>query len=417
MKAVLQRLGAALLLALIAGCGQDDKPVLAPRDDSTPGNLSPLIEAVFPESRSAGVLYDTDIWVRFTEPLDPASVNERTVFFKLDTVRLPVSLTYDGATRTIHVVPLVQLALLRTYTVEITPAVETMGGQLLSQTSFWQFKTNGLRRLKDPAPPPGATGESPFALLQWGQTESSAGSIVYNVYQSPDSAAVAERSPVPLYSGSLPFMIPQRPWGLGARVYWAVTSVNRTSDEHLDGPVWSFDTLPPGFPVDSLVVPATEWGHFDLGLQRMSCLGSSISTGSNFNNGLHFPLAANAAGLKLARARLRVYATGTTYPSNPHPAVHSASEAWASCSYSPYIPKVGGKLADGARIGSSLYVFFESDAFTAFAEAGARYGLVHGFSLRASQNISYVSPLNFNGPRLVLYYYRMPHTPGAAEEP
>jgi hypothetical protein len=69
-------------------------------------------------------------------------VNERTVFFKLDTVRYPVTLTYDAVSRTIRVAPRVRLALLRTYTVEITSGVRTVSGHALTP-GFWQFRTNG----------------------------------------------------------------------------------------------------------------------------------------------------------------------------------------------------------------------------------------------------------------------------------
>lgn len=415
----LEALGAALLLALVAGCSQNERPVLAPPADlAPPDNLSPQIEAVFPEARSTGVLYDTDIWVRFVEPLDPATVSERTVFFKLDTVRLPVTLTYDGATRTIRLAPRGQLALLRTYTVEITTGVETADQQPLSQTSFWQFKTNGLRRLVNPIPAERTTGESPFALLQWGRTEAAAGSIVYDVYSGADSAAVAARGARPIQSSAQPFLIPLKPWGFGARVYWAVTAVNRTSSERLDGPVWSFETLPPGIPVDSLVVPAGEWGYYDIALQRLFCLTGFISAGTGYNNGIHWLLRETAAGLKLAGARVTVYATGVTISPAAKPVIHPVNEPWAPCSYSPYIPKVvNTKLADGVRVGTSQFLMFESDAFTAYLEAGARYDVVYGFSFRANQGITYLSPENFVGPRLVLYYYRIPPAPGAAQGP
>jgi hypothetical protein len=412
-------LAAALLLALAAGCGTDEKPVTAPPDETAPqGNLPPEIVAVFPAARSTGVFYDTEIWMRFAEPLDPGSVNEGTVFFKLDTVRIPVTLSYDGATRTLRLVPRTLLVLLRTYTVEITREVRTANGQPLSQDGFWQFKTNGLRRLENPTPAVGTRGESPFAFLRWGETESSAGPIVYRVYAGADSAAIAVRSPSPIRSGAEPYLLPPRPWGLGARVYWAVTATNPASGERLDGAVWSFETLPSGTPVDSVVVPVPEWGYYERASTRTICRGEFLYAGGSYNDGIHWSLRETAAGLKLAGARIRVYGL-TNNPVAGAPGIFPVKVPWASCAYSETTPRVEfTKLADGVRIGTSTYAMFESDALTAVLEAGARYDFVYGFSLRTSLNTGFLSPLyRSDGPRLTLYYYRIPPAPGVAHTP
>jgi len=416
---VLQALGAALLLALVAGCGSDAKPVVAPPVDTAPqGDLPPEIETVHPAARSTGIFYDTEIWMRFAEPLDPATVNERTVFLKLDTVRIPVTLAYDATTRTLRLAPRTLLALLRTYTVEITREVETAAGRPLSQAGFWQFRTNGLRRLENPTPPAGTAGESPFAFLRWGETDPSAGSILYRVYAAADSAAIAARSPVPVRSGPEPYLVPARPWALGARLYWAVSATNQTTGERLDGPVWSFETLPPGLPVDSLVVPAPEWGYYQRTANLTTCHGEYLYAGASYNDGVHWSLRETAAGLKLAGARIRVYGIANN-PVSGQPGIYPVREPWASCAYSATIPKVeNSKLADAVRIGLSPYAIFESDALTAHLEAGARYSFVSGFSLRAGQNVGFLSPLyGSEGLRLVLYYYRTPPAPGAAAVP
>jgi hypothetical protein len=409
-------LGRALLLALLAGCGEDRKP-LAPLTDTPAGNLPPQVEAVFPAARSTGILYDTAIWVRFKEPLDPASVNERTLFFKLDTVRFPVALAYDAATRTIHVTPLVQLHLLRTYTVEITGGVATANGRPLSP-GFWQFRTNGLRRLVDPTPADGAAEESPFAFLEWGETESSAGSVVYRVYEGADSAAIAARGTGLIYSGPEPHLVPRKRWPLGARLYWAVTAVNQTSVEQMDSPVWSFSTLPPGLPVDSLFVSATEWGYFDRTLNVKTCRGEFISAGSRYNGGVHWPLREAASNLKLAGARVRMYGVSAN-PTSGQPAIYSVQQPWATCEYTTMVPVVENtKLAGAVRIGFSPYIRFESDTLSACIEAAARSGPVYGFGLRASSSVSFLSPnYGADGPLVMLYYYRTTPAPGAAPGP
>jgi len=398
--------GAALLLALV-GCGPKAKPPLAPT-----GSPSTEIEAVHPAARSTGVFYDTEIWVRFTEPIDPASVNERTIFLKLDTVRIPVALTYDAPTRTLRLTPLAQLALLRTYTVEITSGVKASGGHPLSPT-FWQFRTNGLRRLNHPTPAEGTLGESPFALLTWGAAEPpSAGSIVYRVYEAADSAVVAARSSDPISIGQLPYLMTRSPWGLGARVFWAGTAVNQTSDEHLDGPVWSFETLPAGTPVDSLFVSCTEWGYYDLVAKMKHCFGDFLFLGPRYVDGVHWPLPA----LKLAGARVTVETAGSN-PISGRPTLWPVKEPWLSCTYAVVTPTPeNASVADGVRLpgAGSQYALFESNPLTACLEAGGRYGTFYGFSLRGYVNLGYLTP-NYrgHGPLLTLYYYRTSPGPAA----
>jgi Big-like domain-containing protein len=400
-------LSRALLIALLAGCGQDMKP-LAPVAETPAGDLPPQVEAVFPAARSSGVLYDTAIWVRFLEPLDPASVTDHTVFFKLDTVRFPVALAYDAPSRTIHVTPLVTLHLLRTYTIEITSGVRTADGRPLSP-GFWQFKTNGLRRLVDPTPKDRASDESPFAFLDWGETEPSAGSIVYRVYEGADSAAIAARSPSPIYVGAEPHLVPKQRWPLGARLYWAVTAVNQTSVEQMDSPVWSFATLSPGLPVDSLIVLPTEWGYFDRTLNTKTCRGEFIYAGSRYNGGIHWPLQETASNLKLARARIVMWGTSAN-PISGAPGIYSVQQPWATCEYTTMVPMVEStRLASAVRITLTPNIAFESDTLTACLEAAARSGPVYGFGLRASLGVFFLGPVyGLDGPRLTLYYYRTP---------
>ena len=408
---------AALLLALAAGCGGESKPPLAPPLEETPPNdLPPPIETVHPAARSTGVFYDTDIWVRFSEPLDPASANERTVFFKLDTVRYPATIAYDAASRTIRVAPRVQLALLRTYTVEITSGVRTAAGHALAP-GFWQFRTNGLRRMVNPTPASGTTNESPFAFLSWGETETSAGAIVYRIYAGADSAAVAARG-VPVATGSAPYLVPNHPWGFANRLYWTVTAINQTSNERLDSPVWSFETLPAGLPVDSTVVSASEWGYFDRTLNLVTCRGEFLFAGSRYNGAIHWPQRETAPGLKLARARIRMYGVAGN-PLTGAPTIYAVKDPWASCSYTTFTPTAEGiKLADAFRITGTPYIGFESDTLTARIEAVGRGGPVYGFSLRASTTVSFLSPTyGADGPLLMLYYYRTTPATRTAHDP
>jgi hypothetical protein len=226
--------------------------------------------------------------------------------------------------------------------------------------------------------------------------------------------AVAAHGASLISLGSNPFLLPSRPWTLGARVYWAVSAENRTSGDTIEGPVWSFATLPPGLPVDSLIVPAPEWGYYDFVSSQKTCLGGFLFMGGGYSDGIHWSLQENAANLKLAGARIRMYGVANN-PLSGQPAVYPVRVPWASCTYSATVPIVENtKLADAVRIGFTPYVMFESDALTAWVEAGARYGLLYGCSFRAGARVSFLSPLYAgDGPLLTLYYYRVPPAPAA----
>jgi len=416
---------ALALLALVVGCGKGRKASTAPSQSSA----SSKVEIVFPAARSSGVLYDTDIWIQFTEPLDPATINERTVFLKLDTVRLPASLLYDASSRRLRIVPGVVLALRRTYTVEISPGVETAAGVPLGQTYFWQFTTNSLRRPLPSAPDSSALDESPYALLRWQGTEATAGGAAFELYVGTDSAAVAARGIAFFTRDTLNYHLPRNRWALGTPFYWSVTAVNKTTGERLAGPVWRFQTLPPGTPVDSLVVPAADWGVFCQYCgpsSRVTCNTGSIAAGQsypNYNNGIHWNFQ-SAAGRKLAGARLTLtFNTAnvgddlTTY----QPTIHRAVAPWAPCTYSETTPKPDLiELAFGVQEPGTSRERFESDRLTSHLEATVRYSGFYGYSIRTTRNISFASPANASDltrPGLKLYYYRLPPAPASAKAP
>jgi hypothetical protein len=390
---------------LAAGCGKD-----APTRPSEPV-LSPRIAAVFPAARSRGVLYDTAIWVRFTEGLDPASVNERTVFLKLDTVRIPTTITYDSVTRTIHLAPRQTLALRRTHTVEITPGVATATGHPLGETSFWQFTTNSLRRPEPTIPADGARGESPFAALQWAATETSAGTVEYEVCLGADSVAVATRGVPVLRVEPHAYSLPRTRWGFETRTYWAVTAVNRSTSERLAGPAAGFETLQAGLPVDSLDVPPDDWGYYWVPLSRRICTG--LSSGPDYRNGIRWRIRETASGRKLAGARLSINANRVVDIATYHPAIFGVEEPWAPCGFGAAIPVLDrqAELAIATTSAGTQNLRFESDYFTAHLEAAARYGIVHGYALSTYINLGYFSPSSVNEvdrPVLRLYYYRLP---------
>ena len=97
------------VLALVSACGRRHGAPVEP-----PPPPPPEIEAVYPTDRARSIVYDTTIWAQFRAPLDPATVNDHTVFLKLDTRRIPCSVSYEAATRRIRLTPQVELVLRRT---------------------------------------------------------------------------------------------------------------------------------------------------------------------------------------------------------------------------------------------------------------------------------------------------------------
>jgi len=414
--------GAALTIALAGGCAKEQPTAPASAPD-----LPAAVEAVFPAARSAGVIYDTDIWVRFAEPLDPATINERTVFLKLDTVRIPVALSYDVATRTIRLVPHVQLALLRTYTVEVTRGVETAAGPPLAQAHFWQFTTNGLRRLEHPFPESGATGASLFGMLRWGGTESIAGTIRYEVFAGADSAVIAARGVPAIGVVTEAAFLPRASWGPGAIRYWAINSTNQVNGEQLAGPVWRFETLPAQTPVDSVVVPMAEWAYYLASARRLVCVGPAIASYPTSNNAIRWQLHPGPGDLRLAGARLvmSVVGSGVNFNLAPYQPVfvQAVGEPWGPCAVDPVFPRADarGPLAGGTQVSTSSRVRFEGDAFTAHLEAAVRFGYGNGYRLWTNVSLTFASPSAntspLTDPVLTLYYYRVAAGPDGRPAP
>src|SRR5262249_22520366 len=157
----------------------------------------PELVATLPAARSTGVLYDTDIWGQFSRALDPGTIDTTTVYLKLDGQRLPITVIYDGLTRRILLRPRVTLALQRTYTVEFSTSVNASDGPPIAPDVLFQFTTNSLRRVPYAFPAQAAL-EGPVASLGWGGATGPTNNILYEIYASTDSLAIASRSAPPL---------------------------------------------------------------------------------------------------------------------------------------------------------------------------------------------------------------------------
>src|SRR5947208_13779575 len=66
----------------------------------------PEIVAVYPMPRASRVPYDIQPTIRFQDSLDSTTVNTRTVFLKLDTRRIPVSIMLTDSAHVILIRPL-----------------------------------------------------------------------------------------------------------------------------------------------------------------------------------------------------------------------------------------------------------------------------------------------------------------------
>ncbi len=404
-----------LALALLPGaCSRHAPTPLQPQAPPPPLQIA----AVSPPPRSSGVPCDSlEIWAEFTEPLDSTTVTPLNVFFKIDTRRLPILVRWDGAHRRIVVTPLATIRLLQTYTVQLSPNLRSLSGAALGTSWSWQFTVNSVRRPTAPAPADGTAGESPFVALAWSGNGSGDGAASYEVYAGTDSAAVAARAAPRLYAGSLTRILPRTRWAQDRPVYWAVTSINALTGEHLRGPVWRFAAVSASLPVDSLQVPL---GFSDYALRGVQgsvlavCQGTELVFGPSYVAGLAWNLGGVPSAIRLAGARLVLSAT----PGNEASLAASATGLWyttgtwqcarINLSGTPATNEADGHLAAG-QADAPGRVRFESDTLTAHLEACVRLTGYYGYLLRASAEVHCASEADpVRGPRLTLYYYRLP---------
>lgn len=386
-----------LAIALAAGCGKDR--VMPPGSNA---QLPPQVIDVFPASLSIHVPYDlTELWVRFAEDLDSTTVIPSNVFLKRDTRRSDVEVRWDAATRRILIHPVVPLELAETYTVELKPQITTASGVALGATYWWQFTLSGIRRLARPFPPPSDVPASPYTPLTWDRTESSAGTVVYDLYIATDSAAVAQRSVAPI-SRSRADYERNSSWGMGQRYFWAITARNTTLGEQEEGPVWSFDTVPPGAPVDSVRILADFYGFYEARISRSTCMDTRLIYGSQAQGAVSWNLAARRPEMRIAAARIVMGLTVGTIPP-PSTILSTRIPIGPDCSLSG-LPTAGlDALASNLNVGGVNF-YYASDALTAHF-AAIHHGLTsaNGFTFATSGNATgtYGVP-----PVLVLTYYR-----------
>ncbi len=398
-------LAALLAILALAGCGKKAEQLVAPPPPP------PSVTGVFPVARSTRVPYDTEIYVEFGEALDTTTVNTDNIFLKLDTQRYAFEPRYDAARRRLTVVPLAPLRLRRTYTIEITKRVRTASGRALGDPFFWQFTTTSLRRLEHPSPGDAATHESPFAALVWDSTEAEAGLVQYTVWEGLDSATVAARGADgrSLYEW---WYLSRSRTPLSARRFWAVRALNRDTGETADSPVWRYDVVPPGLPVDTVWVPCLDFGYFTPSSTggRSVCRGGPWS-GPGYNNGLWWRIPQRTGGWRLAGQDLLLAYSFFGGTQLPGVSLFPTSGAFDPCRVTLQSPApTAAEAASGLRVGTRDVLRYRSDYFAAHLEASARYHRVTGYTIVSTNWLvsSATTGVDTTRGTLQLFAYRLP---------
>ncbi|MBI1798789.1 MAG: Ig-like domain-containing protein [Candidatus Eisenbacteria bacterium] len=397
---------------------------------TAPVALPPHLSAEFPSSRSVHIQSDTPIWAEFDRSLDPSTVDPRHVFLKVDTRRLPVTVSYDDTRHRVTIVPQVQLALLTTHTVEFSPSLKSANGDTLGSGVFWQFTISSLRRLRAPYPPDSATGESPYARLSWGGTEEFPGSVVYDVYAGVDSAAVAARSAPAIGHTIDTFVLPPARWPQDGPLFWSVHERHAGTGEELDGPVWQFTPLPASTPIDSITVPASDWFYGTIYVSpyggvtySAGCKRDSILVAPGYDNAVRFNFSGVSPGIRLAGAAYQVTPLPNYQSNLPRGiSIITITNVYSSCVSSNALsnvtlPRRGTSLATG--VAANPRIRFSSDTFSAYLESEVRHGGLHQIAYQSGQRSALYTPsvalvLASSVPVLKLYVYRPGPAPVSA---
>jgi Bacterial Ig-like domain len=411
-----------LVLSVVVAASGCAKKTTAPVTDGG-GGVTPIgsgagLVATNPSPRATAALYDSDIWGQFDRALDGRTVSTQSVYFKLDGQRLPCTVSYDGITRRILVVPSATLALQRTYTVEFSPAVKTFDGQPLPEGLYFQFTTNSLRRVAYDFPGEDAL-EGPLAGFGWSGTLGAQNNLLHEVYASEDSAAVAVRSSAVLQRQVFTRYLPRDTWRPGSRVYWAVTTENRTTLERMNGPVRSFRVMGPEVRTDSIVVSPVEVGAVVLnGRFTVSmCDSQWTPTGPNNNAAMHWNLTALPADARIVGVRARFWALDrfARQFDQSRPELWQTQNDWNGCTVlfpGPPYPETDGLLASGVTV-DSTEVNFTAPRFGAMIEMLARRrGFMSGPLFKTAISSGFHAPRSLEPrpvrPVMVIRYQRVP---------
>lgn len=358
-------LAALVLAALITGCSKE-APV------APPTLVAPKVVTVQPPARSAGYAYDGQIWALFDRPLDPKSIDTTTVFLKKDTQRVSCAVSYEPVSRRIVVVPRTALGLNVTYTVLVTTLVHAKDGTPLPQDYLWQFATSSIRRPVYLGPAPGEIA-TPVTMLRWSSADAAPGSLVFDVYASTDSNAVAARTTPVLAHTTNSYHLPRAYWPAGGRVFWALTTTNMTTGEKIFSPPVGFDVMANGAPTHVVSGSTIEWGAIQNGRTNQYCSQLYIPAGPGYSNAIRFNLDPGLMGTRVKSASLVMTAASNAYLTTLVSAWYCAP-SWSACSFAyagaPYLDP-SGQLGF-AYLASGTTMVIESPGLAAWVEGMLR---------------------------------------------
>jgi len=400
-----------IALVLLSGCS---KSTTEPGESNAP--LPPTLVATQPAAWATGVLYDSDFWGQFDRPLDPATVNTKAVFLKLDGQRIPITVAYETATQRVLVHPTVTLELRRTYTVDFTPAVLASDGTPLPEGVFFQFTTNSLRHPAYDYPVAG-TFEGPLVTLGWGGTQGPVNELKYELYASTDSMQVELRIAPKLQYSVFTRYIPAEPWPAGQRVYWAVTSENLTTGERLPGQVQSFQVLDGSTPVDSVEIFMRDFGSKQTTSTLQYCNRPTLPVGPVFNAAIHWDYSRLPLNARVVDATMTGYLPDLEagrFASVQPVTLWMSQNDWQSCTIvapGPPFNELTGQLATAIEAGPTRFDF-TSPRLAAFVEAQARgRTLIQGVVIRSRDIFNFHTPVSLSPqlqPRITVRFQRIP---------
>ncbi len=313
-------IAAWLLAASAGGCSHAHpmRPVVQE-------HLPPQVIEVEPPSRAVRVPCDAIMRARFREPLDSTTVNSLTVFLKIDTRRIPMTVTLTDSGRTIVLRPRATLEAHQIFTVELTPRIRTVAGVEFGATYFWQFTTVSVRPIADPDPPDGSDFQSPVAPLFWQETEPAAGQIRYDIYLGSDSSQVAAALE-PTITTSEAHLLQTANWPQDRTVFWRVRVTNLDTGDSSLGPTWRFRAAPASAESFTILLPVFDCATWDGTGWTCNQLRTSLT-----QTGIaRFDLASLDSTLVVADAVMAIDSFDN--PNSRAPYLMAAGEEWIPCS-------------------------------------------------------------------------------------
>jgi hypothetical protein len=333
---------------------------------------------------------------------------------------VPLTVSYDAGTQRVFLRPTVLLALQRTYTAEFSPAIKALDGTALPAGVYFQFTTNSLRRVSTDYPAEDAL-EGPVACLGWGGTNFTGGQVLYEVYASTDSEAVARRTIPYLQRAVFTRLLPAQAWPQGQRVFWSLTSENVTTHERLDGELHSFRIFDATVPLDSLVLHAADHGSNKINVPNTQyCNNVLLPSGPSYNAAIHWNLTGLPSNARLAGVTMKLFFADVSSGqfAAAKPSAWLAQNDWAQCGIRANglpLAELTGLLSGSVGV-DALENDLTSPRLAALIEAQLRRRtFLYGTLVRTLTDVTFHSSTTADpakAPAMVVRYYRLP--PGVA---